>query len=502
MFKLTKLHIIEHPFLGELTFNFISKGEESNGPYTTVLIGKNGTGKSLILRIIADIFEDLKNHFLPITRYRNKISYSYDGQLYYDNSFIDFDYTSSLFERSIPTDITKRKFEFHFYKDGNPLLQNADLSPNRLAVSAYLVSDKFRFASKDKKDFYIYLGLRETANSAGTKSYLNRIIPFVIDYIKNKDSLDSLKASLEFLEFDKDFFEVEYKCRYKYYFFNGNLTDDQFEDLLINWKKFSKRKEPPRYIDYFSSSVKGKKELITKLVDYLNELAKEYNIRIRGNSFVKINLLKSNLYKVELLQILNRLDLLESPGIILSKNENLLNLQQASSGEFHYFTSILGLLTNITENSLVLIDEPEISFHPNWQLKYIYYLKQIFKNYKTCHFILATHSHFMISDLEPENSNVLRLVRNPENKLLVDSIKESTYGMSAEEILYRVFELRTYRNYFFEIELRELLHLLSNKEKDPKRITNLISNLRKVEFDKNDPLTQILKEADEYLKRL
>lgn len=502
MFKLTKLHIIDHPFLGELMFDFVPKGEEKEGPYTTVLIGKNGTGKSLILRNIADIFEDLKNYFIPAGKYRNKISYAYEGQLFHNNSLIDFDYKPYASEKVITADTIKRRFEFRFYRNSKPSIKQTNISPEKIVVSAYLVNDKFRFASRTKRDFYVYLGLRRTANSAGTKSYLNRIVPYLIDYIKNQENLDALKATLEFLEFDQNFFEIEYKCRYKSYFFSGDLTAGEFEDMLTNWEKFSRREKTPRYMDYYLSSVRGRKDVVEKLVEYLNELSEKYHIKFGGNSIIGINLLKSDLNKVELLRVLNRLDLLESPNIILSKKSKHLNLEQASSGEFHYFTSILGLLTNITTNSVILIDEPEISFHPNWQLKYIYYLKQVFKNYKSCHFILATHSHFIISDLEPKSSNVLRLSRNEENELMVESIRESTYGMSAEEILYRVFELRTYRNYFFEIELRELLHLLSNRSDDSKRINALINNLKKVELDKNDPLTQILKEADEYLKGL
>jgi predicted ATP-binding protein involved in virulence len=162
----------------------------------------------------------------------------------------------------------------------------------------------------------------------------------------------------------------------------------------------------------------------------------------------------------------------------------------------------LGLLTSLKENSIVLIDEPEISFHPNWQLRYLHYLREIFKDYKTCHFIIATHSHFIISDLDPKTSSVVRLTRDKSGILQAQSIKEITYGLSAEEILYRVFELRSYRNYFFEIELRELLHLISNKSQNKERITTLVQNLRKVELDKNDPLTLILIQADEYLQGL
>lgn len=285
MFKLAKIHIIDHPFFGELDFDFVSKGEESNGPYTSVLINKNGTGKSLIFRNIADIFEDLKNHFLPAKGYRSKISYSYKGQLFYNKIFIDFDYKPVLTEKTNSKDLSKRRYEFHFYNNEKSIWQSEDLSPQKLAVSAYLVSDKFRFASKDKKDFYVYLGLRQTANSAGTKSFLNRIIPYVIDYIKDRESLKSLEAALEFLEFDKNFFEIEYKGRYKYHFFSGNLDEEELEELLTNWETFSRRKSPPRYLDYYNYSVKGKTQLLKKIAVYLNELSRMFEIRVKRWKF-------------------------------------------------------------------------------------------------------------------------------------------------------------------------------------------------------------------------
>jgi hypothetical protein len=39
---------------------FVSDGEDLNGPYSTVMFGPNGTGESQLLRIVSDIFEHLK----------------------------------------------------------------------------------------------------------------------------------------------------------------------------------------------------------------------------------------------------------------------------------------------------------------------------------------------------------------------------------------------------------------------------------------------------------
>lgn len=507
MFKLTKLHIIDHPFLGHLYLNLVDDGEEKFGPYTTVLIGKNGTGKSLLLRIIADLIEDLQLHFSPDIesskrRRGYRTNFRCEGSIFIQNKTVDFVFSSYFDEIQFISPRTKRKFEFRFYRNDKPSIEHKSIASDSLAVSAYLVSDKFRFARKEASEFYSYLGLRDTANSAGTKSYLNRIVPQVVDYIKKDSNLTALRKTLEFLEFDHNQFDIIYSCRYKQHFFHGKLSGSELEQKLTEWKSFSKRKEEPRYYPYFKRTIKQDRELMNRLADFVNSIVKGFNVRHNGNSEFKMNLLQQGVKNAELLQVLSRLDLISSPEIVLSKADTPINLQQASSGEFHFFTSVLGLLTSLKENSLVLIDEPEISFHPNWQLRYLYYLREIFKEYKTCHFIIATHSHFIISDLDPQTSSVVRLTRDKVGELHAQSIKETTYGLSAEEILYRVFELRTYRNYFFEIELRELLHLISNKSQDKGRIETLVQNLRKVELDKNDPLTLILTQADEYFKGL
>lgn len=72
---------------------------------------------------------------------------------------------------------------------------------------------------------------------------------------------------------------------------------------------------------------------------------------------------------------------------------SILDLSLLSSGEKQLLTIVYRLLfdKNIEEDSIILIDEPEISFHMSWQVMFLKTLKRICEN-KPMQFIVATHS--------------------------------------------------------------------------------------------------------------
>lgn len=94
----------------------------------------------------------------------------------------------------------------------------------------------------------------------------------------------------------------------------------------------------------------------------------------------------------------------------VQKQGEVFSLAWAASGEKQLLFTCLNILAHINSQSIVLIDEPEISLHPNWQMGYIQLLKNLFKNYN-CHFILATHSHYLVSDADAHTSSIIRLRR-------------------------------------------------------------------------------------------
>jgi predicted ATP-binding protein involved in virulence len=108
-----------------------------------------------------------------------------------------------------------------------------------------------------------------------------------------------------------------------------------------------------------------------------------------------------------------------------------------------------------------------------WQSQYIHLLENIFSNFKGCHIIIATHSHFLATDLSPNNSSIIKLTVNKKGNIVSEIIEESTYGWSAEAILLNVFGLPTTRNFYFSQMITEALELLADHNRSEKEFNNL-----------------------------
>src|SRR5690606_29722985 len=100
------------------------------------------------------------------------------------------------------------------------------------------------------------------------------------------------------------------------------------------------------------------------------------------------------------------------------------------------------------ENSIILIDEPEISLHPNWQIQYMNLLQSAFADYTDCHFIISSHSHFLVTDLVPDKSTIVSFSINEYGVVINESLTFETHGWSTENILYRVFGVSSVRNHY------------------------------------------------------
>jgi predicted ATP-binding protein involved in virulence len=79
-----------------------------------------------------------------------------------------------------------------------------------------------------------------------------------------------------------------------------------------------------------------------------------------------------------------------------SSTDKDLALEQLSSGEQHEVVLLYELIFNVTENTLVLIDEPEISLHITWQKEFLADLLRIIK-IQNIQVIIATHSPAIIN---------------------------------------------------------------------------------------------------------
>jgi predicted ATPase len=515
-FYLKKLILKDHKVFGdkiEIDFMEIKDSENKDFTknfYTSLLIGANGTGKSILFSEIISIFLGLANR-LDKEQNRNKTLTKFYLCYFLNEKKIEFFNYEYLEESN-----SKRRSQYLNCRINDI---DADYSldhlPKNILASSLLLNDRYTI-TKNNQNFYKYLGIRNinSPRTAGTRTNIKRNVEQIVNKIETGD--DSIKSKiislLDFLEYNHEF-RIKYKPKYRSFFFNGYLTAENFIELFENFndanKGFSKRKDSdfiPFGVSFYRNNLKGNKDKIVKVIDFLNSLqdsdiyAKAYDERSRS---IDINLLKADIpeYTFSNIKLLQELDLISFPTVLLSKKEQSIEISEISSGEYNILSGLIGVYTNIEDNSLIFIDEPEISLHPNWQMRYMGFLNKLFKEYPTCHFIIATHSHFFASDLDGKYSKIIGLKRDSVNNIETMDLPMNldTYGWSAEEILYRVFNVRSVRNYFLEQDLTMLFGLIGQNSKDKKQITELVERIDKLPITDKDPLKEIIIEAKNYL---
>ena len=108
-------------------------------------------------------------------------------------------------------------------------------------------------------------------------------------------------------------------------------------------------------------------------------------------------------YKLHTFQdIINKRNRITGKTLCFSKNgaffraeDRIIELDSLSSGEKHDFLMFYNLIFNTDENTLVLIDEPEISLHIEWQEAFLDELIEI-QEWSELQAIVATHSPYIV----------------------------------------------------------------------------------------------------------
>lgn len=139
-------------------------------------------------------------------------------------------------------------------------------------------------------------------------------------------------------------------------------------------------------------------------------------------------------------------------------------IEKLSSGEKQIVFRGGFLLRNqkTTEGSVVLVDEPEISLHPKWQLQIMSFLKALFmrNGQQTSQIIVATHSPFIIHNATRNNDKVIVIKKNNDGVITVCENPEY-YSWSEERLVKEAFNVKPLlednkTNVFLEGETDEL----------------------------------------------
>ena len=130
--------------------------------------------------------------------------------------------------------------------------------------------------------------------------------------------------------------------------------------------------------------------------------------------------------------------------ILFRKNGIDIPINNLSSGEKQVVYRGCFLLkdVNATNGAFVFIDEPEISLHPNWQVKVMDYYKGIFTNCgeQTSQIFAVTHSPFVIHNDTRRNDKVIIFSRDDNGDIVVKD-KPEYFKCNSIEAVQDAFQI-------------------------------------------------------------
>jgi predicted ATP-binding protein involved in virulence len=137
-------------------------------------------------------------------------------------------------------------------------------------------------------------------------------------------------------------------------------------------------------------------------------------------------------------------------------------------------------MTKIQKRSLILIDEPENSLHPQWQREYVDRIYSAIHLYEPKMFI-ATHAPMIVSGARSAGIDIeVKLLRRESEEPQAISIEHD----SLEETMWGVFGTITPESHFLSERIVRALASLKRQEQSLGDVQTLITTLRGAIYDK------------------
>lgn len=463
--------IVKSVLLDKKRYHFTSEKYCNRQNAFTILVGSNGTGKSRLLKRIVNNIKNVTQESL-----HTPANYSQHMELEYNNRQLSI-YSTNSESKSYLVENKKSK-----------AIHDKNLKVLAVTTTPF---DKFPIESKGKSIFryhdsdnYKYIGLRVSKNTLNQSNYLNLLARSCLS--KNNDS--SKVLSLLNL---KEPIEITFKSKIlsPTYTFNDNFERIKRAPLSID--AFSKKlalNHITIYDNICNSS--DSKAIIKKAYDcYVRYYMCEYSVITPGNKDIPTD---SIVYLLDL-------GLINVDNITFTTIDDVkLSNSDLSSGQKCMILTILNIAGDISDNCIVCIDEPEISLHPKWQKEFMKTLIDFFSGYKRCHFIIATHSPLIISELSNENCFIL----NMDNTSAKDTCNYK--NKSSDFQLAEVFGITGHNNEYLNRVTVSLLSKLSKSGKLDSHDKSQAKSLIKLseQMDNGDTVKELINILSHALKKV
>ncbi|WP_394388993.1 AAA family ATPase [Shewanella woodyi] len=459
----------------------ISKAIHSNKNIISVLTGKNGSGKSRILEFIASNFH-VTAAFLQ--KYPNNWDENFNA---YVGDYSDNQMFCNVNGREVAVQRINKTLACGFQYDGQ-VQSWRQLSPAKLICISTSPFDRFPANSTSKlaaNDFYSYIGMKNTRSNNSVKSLISNVVDTMFKKPNSIDSnLDVIKTTLEYLG---------YGTRILVSYSKSPGVDDIFPvtldkvALILNKLKSNTDIENP-------TTKEDQYEYLNEVYESILYLYRNSGEKNKKTFSIPLNLARKNILEddyIKAIQVLSRAGIFKVKSLKLSEktdNRRFIDFVNASSGEQCLSLMLLGVSSQIENGSLICIDEPEISLHPEWQEEFIHLLDKLFSGYQNCHFVIATHSPLIVSNLNSENCFVLDLDKNELVNIHNSKSRSSDYQLAT------LFKSPGFKNEYLVNESLDILSHLSRSVDINTDIRNRATLLLSIfhMLDEDDPVYSLI----------
>lgn len=385
-----------------------SSGENGKGSTFTLLIGENGVHKTTLL---GDIYKIFRGKFLNRDT-KMEIIYTIENKTYEVGTFYKNDSGHNVIVDSFSRidKMAKNYLDFQNYR--------------RVMVNDALVREfinKMVVASIDSWEkheeiigLFDYIGINSNDLILSCRNRSRKSDYMYLRYLSDEKVILELNKLFEDLLKDSSFRTIYDKEDFR---INIQYSEESHSDDIESLKKI---KAIEQYVLFLFDQA-----------DLVYSSKNSYSL-IPLNKFIKYEK-KSQIFKKIIYFFKESLSSDFFNNLYIgSENFPLIEL---STGEISLLLRLFNIINQIENNSIILIDEPELHLHPNWCINYISKLKQLFNKYDS-HFIIATHSPLLVANLNKEDIVVLKKINNV---IINSNIDTGTFGVNIDTVLEQVF---------------------------------------------------------------
>jgi hypothetical protein len=350
---------------------------EING--ITVIAGENNTGKSTIGKVLFSIFQSLyKLDDQIIREKRNTIKHNLE--LLYVHATGSFFYNVEFKEIIDEILIEGSKYDIEILK--NKILEfisnNSEKTKNEIPEEP--VKRIFDLLKIPKKSFVLAILNRNFSNEFNNQitNIYTELVGNIKLKIQDKESFLSIENNI-IKEIKNEHFLNTEIVYIDDPFILDDLTDELFVRNAIKNTDYNTIYNHKNYLKYKLIQKKG--SLVDEII--LNSKLEKFYLKL--NELFEGDIILSN----------------RGNYVYRRKNKgNELNLINLSAG-LKSFAVLKMLFINNTlqENGTIILDEPEIHLHPEWQIKFAELIVLLQKEFKM-HILLTTHSPYFLKAVQ------------------------------------------------------------------------------------------------------